>query len=158
MQLYLKVKTMCLGFIYLSWYFQIKEKMAKKFKKPIIDWIQFDSWEEWEIYQHLKNWTIVKATGIEGLKWYKLIDARPKWITLFKWFKAGGHTQRARSYKRDFTLKKWDDIMHLEYKSKWSEGKPDYRLRRFLVLLNWTLNFAELTKIKKWVYKFKKYY
>jgi len=132
--------------------------MAKKFKKPIIDWIQFDSWEEAEIYQHLKNWTLPQFTWIYELKWYKLIDARPEWITLFDWFKAWEYTQRARKYKRDFTLKKWKDIIHLEYKSKWSEAKPDYRLRRFLVLLNWTLNFAELIKVKKWVYKFKKYY
>ncbi len=133
--------------------------MKRKIKKPTIDWIKFDSWEESIIYQHLKKWTLWDFTGIPVLNKYKLLDARPKWIQLFKWFKAWEYTQRARSYKWDFTCLDDNGVeIHLEYKSCWSERKPDYRLRRFLVLLNWKLNFTELIKIRKWQYELRRYF
>lgn len=133
--------------------------MPKRIKKPIIDGIQFDSWEEADIYKYLKDWTLWRLTWIKELSKYKLIDARPKWITLFEWFKAWEFTQRARKYKWDFTCldDKWKEV-HLEYKSIWSEKKPDYRLRRFLVLLSWKLNFTELIKVRKWEYVLKRYF
>lgn len=133
--------------------------MKKKIQKPIIDWIKFDSWEEAEAYRYLKIWKLWTLTWINELNKYKLIDARPKGITLFNWFKAWEFTQRARTYKWDFTCidDKWDEV-HLEYKSKWSEAKPDYRLRRFLILLSGKLKFVELVKMKKWVYILRKYY
>lgn len=130
-----------------------------KIKKPIIDWIQFDSWEEAEIYKYLKEWTLWDFTWIKCLNNYKLINARPEGITLFDKFKAWEYTQRARKYKWDFTC--LDDNgkeIHLEYKSKWSESKPDYRLRRFLVLLSKKLSFIELVKMKKWQYELRRYF
>lgn len=131
----------------------------KKIKKPIIDWIKFDSWEEAECYQFLKKWKLHILTWIEELKNIKLIDPRPKWIVLFDKFYAWSFLQRSRSYKWDFTIldENWIEVC-LEYKSKWSESKPDYRLRRFLVLLSWKIKLMELVKIKKWVYELRKYY
>lgn len=133
--------------------------MPKKIKKPNIDGIQFDSWEEWEVYCHLRDGTLWTLTWIKELNKYKLIDASPAWITLFEWFKAWPFTQRARKYKWDFTCKDNNNkIIHLEYKSKWSESKPDYRLRRFLVLLSKKLKFVELIKQKKGVYVLRRYF
>ena len=133
--------------------------MKRKILKPIIDWIKFDSWEESDVYLHLKNGTLWTFTWILELNKYKLLDARPKWIQLYEKFKAWIYPQRARIYKWDFTCldDKWHEVA-LEYKSKWSEWKPDYRLRRFLVLLSWKLNFVELVKIKKWNYVLKRYF
>lgn len=130
-----------------------------KMKKPIVDWIQFDSWEEAEVYKALKKWELWNITWIKEINKYKLLDARPKWITLFEWFKAWEFTQRARKYKWDFTCidENWIEI-HLEYKSIWSERKPDYRLRRFLVLISKKLNFVELVKIRKWQYEIRRYF
>lgn len=130
-----------------------------RIKKPIIDGIKFDSWEEAKIYKHLKEGSLWDFTGIKFLNEYELIDARPKWITLFEWFKAWIYTQRKRTYKWDFTClnEKWEKV-HLEYKSKWSESKPDYRLRRFLVLLSWKLRFTELIKFKKDTFELRCYY
>lgn len=132
--------------------------MPRKIKKPTIDWIKFDSWEESEVYVALRDWTLWDLTWIKELNKVKLIDARPKGITLYDKFYAGEYLQRARKYTRDFDIKLWRQLIHLEYKSKWSQSKPDYRLRRFLVLLSWKLNFAELIKVKKDVYEFKKYF
>lgn len=131
----------------------------KKIKKPIIDWIQFDSGEEWEIYSFLKGWKLWTLTWIKELNKYKLLDARPKGIELFPSFKAWEYSQRARKYTWDFTcLDENKEEIHLEYKSKWSEAKPDYRLRRYLVLLSKKLKLVELIKIKKWNYEIRKYF
>lgn len=133
--------------------------MPKKIKKPKIDWIIFDSWEEAEVYQYLKKWKLWDFTWIKELNKFQLINSRPDPIILYPSFKAWEYLQRARKYTWDFTCLDWKwNLIHLEYKSSWSEKKPDYRLRRFLVLLSWKLRFAELIKIKKWVYEFKKYF
>lgn len=125
----------------------------------MIDWIQFDSGEEAECYVALRDWKLWTLTWIKELNKWKLLDAQPKSIELYPSFKAWSFLQRARKYTRDFTCLDENGIeVHLEYKSVWSEKKPDYRLRRFLVLLSWKLRFVELVKIRKWIYELKRYF
>lgn len=130
-------------------------------KKPEIDWIKFDSWEEWDVYKSLRDGKIYKDTWIEELKWAKLISAKPPSIELYPKFTRGLFNIRARKYTSDFVLIKSDGTeVLLEYKSSWSEKKPDYRLRKVIfLLLHWErYNFAELIKIKKWVYEYREYF
>ena len=133
----------------------------QKIKKPEIDWIKFDSWEEAEIYQYLKSWKLASFTWIDALRWVKLITARPEPVELYAKFERWLFKIRARKYTPDFLIKKknWVEVM-LEYKSSWSEKKPDYRLRKVIfLLLHWkNINFAELIKIKKWVYEYREYF
>lgn len=133
----------------------------RKIKKPEIDWIKFDSWEEADIYKLIKNNKLGKATGIEELKNIKLLSASPPSIPLYSSFKRWLFTIRARRYTGDFLIKKkdWTEVL-LEYKSSWSEKKPDYRLRKAIFLfLHWEeYNFAELIKIRKWIYEYREYF
>ena len=132
-------------------------------KRNIIefDWIKWASKEELEVYKWLKTWAAEKMTWIDELKWCKLIDPRPKAYPLFDKFMAWAQRVLWRRYTADFTikLKDWTEIL-LEYKSKFTEKKPDYRLRRsiFLFFYKDKINFAELIKQRKWVYIYKKYY
>lgn len=133
--------------------------MKRKIKE--YDWIKWASAEELEVYKWLKNGEAAKMTGIKELKWAKLIDARPKAFPLFGKFMAWEQRVLWRRYTSDFIVKlsNGKEIV-LEYKSKFTEGKPDYRLRRsiFLFFYRDKLNFAELIKIRKWDYIFKEYY
>lgn len=136
-----------------------KKWIARKF--VTIDWIKFDSKEEAEVYEMLKSWKIDKITGIEELKWTKLIDSRPAPVELYPKFTRGKFNIRARRYTPDFLIKKkdWTEVM-LEYKSSFTEKKSDYRLRRVLLLFlhGEKINFAELIKIKKWLYEYREYF
>lgn len=131
-----------------------------KRNRPLVDWIQFDSLEEVEVYSALKNGTLDKLSNIKELKWAKLINARPSSITLCDGFKAWWKTIKKRVYTHDFDIKIWKKNILLEVKSKWSEAKPDYRLRRFLFLFLFhkKYNFAELIKERKWVWKYIEYF
>lgn len=129
-------------------------KWFKRANKKIIDWIKFDSPEEIEVYKALLNWNCPE------LVWAKLIRAKPEPFLLYKWFKAWPITIRKRVYTHDFDIEfEWKKVA-LEVKSKWTESKPDYRLRRaiFLFLYSTKVNFAELIKIRKWVWELRKYY
>jgi len=132
-------------------------------KRNIIefDWIKWASKEELEVYKWLKTWAAEKMTWIDELKWCRLIDARPKAYPLFDKFMAWAQRVLWRRYTADFIikLKDWTEVL-LEYKSKFTEGKPDYRLRRsiFLFFYRDKINFAELIKQRKWIYIYKKYY
>jgi hypothetical protein len=130
-------------------------------KKITIDWIKFASKEEAECYTHLRDWTLYKETQIEDLKGVTLLEARPKAYNLFNSFVAWKYKVLARRYTADFVIQlSTKEIILLEYKSAFTESKSDYRLRRSLFLFFYrdTIKFAELIKIKKWNYIFKKYY
>ena len=131
-----------------------------KRNKPIVDWIQFDSNEEVEVYVALKEKKLHILTWIEELKKFKLVNARPNATLLCEGFKAWDKVIRKRVYTHDFDILNWKEEIMLEVKSKWTEAKPDYRLRRFLFLFfNYnTKKFAELIKVKKWVWKYIKYF
>jgi hypothetical protein len=120
----------------------------------------FDSPEEVDIYKSIKWGELHKLTWIDELKKIKLIETRPTEINLYKTFKRWNITIRGRKYTPDFIVKLWWKNVILEVKSAWTWNKPDYRLRRavFLYLYWEDYNFAELIKIKKWVYKLIKYY
>lgn len=135
-----------------------------KKKAPIrteYDWIKWASKEEMEVYQWIKDGSIFQMTWIEELDWAVMIDPRPKAFRLFDKFVAWKEKVMARRYTSDYIikLKDWTEVV-LEYKSKFTESKPDYRLRRsiFLFFYNDKVKFAELIKIKKWDYVFKRYY
>ena len=129
-------------------------------KKVEIDWFKFASKEEAEVYEWLRDWILYEKTWIEELKKVKLLDARPKPFKLFDSFLAWKIKVLPRRYTADFLIKdkNKDDII-LEYKSLYTSKKPDYCLRRsiFLFFYKW-IKFAELIKIKKWVYLYHKYY
>lgn len=130
-------------------------------KKTSIDWIKFASKEEAECYILLRDKTIDKVTWIKELKWTTLINPRPKGFPLFDKFTAGIYKVLGRKYTADFIINiPWDWEVVLEYKSKYTEAKPDYRLRRslFLYFYKNKVKFAELIKIKKWDYELRKYY
>jgi hypothetical protein len=130
-------------------------------KRIIIDWIKFASKEEAECYWFLKNNTLWQVTKIKELENIKLLEARPKSYNLFNRFIAWKIKVLARRYTADFIIQlSSKEIILLEYKSKFTEAKSDYRLRRsiFLFFYRDKVNFAELIKIKKWVFEFKKYY
>ena len=126
-----------------------------------IDWVKFDSKEEAEAYKLLKSWKIDIETWVSELKWVKLLDYNPVSVELYPKFSRWVFNIRARKYTPDFLIKKkdWTEVM-LEYKSSFTEKKPDYRLRRAILLfLHWEkINFAELIKIKKWVYEYREYF
>lgn len=128
--------------------------------RPVVDWIQFDSPEEVEVYLALKEWKLDKLTDIAELKSARLLNARVEPIILCSWFKAWSKVVRKREYTYDFDIVLNKEKIALEVKSSWSEQKPDYRLRRFLFLFlkREDYNFAELIKVKKWVWKFIKYF
>lgn len=130
-------------------------------KKYELDGNKFQSKEEMEVYQWLKDWVLHEVTWIKEFKGAKLLDARPKAFRLFDKFTAGKEKVLARRYTSDFivSLADWTEIV-LEYKSKFTEQKSDYRLRRSLFLFFYRdkVNFTELIKIKKWDYILKKYY
>lgn len=129
-------------------------------KKTTIDWIKFASKEEAECYSMLKSGNIDKVTWIAELKWTTLLDARPKAYPLFDKFTAWVYRVLWRRYTADFLIQTNDWEVLLEYKSKYTEGKPDYRLRRSLFLFFYKdkVKFAELIKLKKWDYEYRKYY
>lgn len=135
----------------------------RKFKrknKEILDWIRFDSPEEKEVYLNIKNNTLHILTWIKELENIKMINPIPSSFLLYASFKAWEKLIRKRVYTHDFDIEiDWKPIT-LEIKSKFTESHPDYRLRRaiFLFLYHKKVNFAELIKIKKWVWKFIKYY
>ena len=132
-----------------------------RIKKPIIDWIKFDSWLEGDIYSSFMRWDIWNYTWVKELEWAKLISTETDKYTVVPWFKAWKKTFRNMIYTPDFIIKKKDwTIVILEVKSKWSAIKPDYRLRVKLFLSQYKdkLNFAELTNIKKWVYEYIEYF
>ena len=125
------------------------------------DWIKFDSKEELKIYEWIRDWTIANKSWVEELRDCMLLDARPPWIEYIEKFKAGNIAVRNRVYTTDFKvrLSNWDEIL-LEYKSKWTEKDPVYRLRRavFLFFCKDKYKFAELIWWKLGNYKFRKYY
>lgn len=135
------------------------KKWSKRNLK-IVDWIKFDSWEEVEVYQALRDGYLYDLTGIKELEKSKLLNPRPEWFVLYPSFKAWCVSVRQRRYTHDFDIKIWKDEIVLEVKSKWSEWKSDYRLRRaiFLYLFHGKVKFAELIKMKKWEWVFRKYY
>lgn len=131
-----------------------------KIKKPIIDGIQFDSQLEWEVYSLFMRKWLHKIPWCEDLEWYEIIDTRPKEYEILPKFYAWPKLFRALKYTPDFIIKKWNKIVVLEVKSKWTATKPDYRLRVKLFLYkHWTkLNFAELIQHNKKRYELIKYY
>ncbi len=132
----------------------------KRNNKIIIDWIRFDSKEEAIFYNAIINNKLDELTGIEELKWAKLISADPSPFSLFETFKAGDKTVRGRRYTHDFDILLGGVKISLELKSTWTEKKPDYRLRRaiFLNLYNKKINFMELIYIRKGIWNLIKYY
>lgn len=136
------------------------KKWFKRANKKVVDGIKFDSPEEIEVYEAIKNNTLHILTWINNLKDIKLLDARPNSITLLEGKKLGSYSIRKRVYTHDFTIFLNGVQVLLEVKSKWSEAMPDYRLRRaFFLLLHWTTyNFAELIKVKKSEWLLRKYY
>ncbi len=136
------------------------KKWAKRNNKKVIDGIKFDSGEEVEVYSALKDGWMYDLTWIKELDKAKLVDARPESFILYPSFKAWDNTIRTRKYTHDFNIIIWKDKIALEVKSKWSEAKPDYRLRRaiFLYLFHDKVKFAELITMKKWEWVYRKYF
>jgi len=132
----------------------------QKIKKPIIDWIQFDSDLEGRMYEHFKNKTIQDLPWLENLKWYKITNPRAEWYIIFPWFKRWAKTFRALQYTPDFIIKKWNEEIVLEVKSKWTAMKPDYRLRLKLFLYKYwdKFKFAELIEYNRKKYELIKYF
>lgn len=130
----------------------------QKIKKPIIDWIQFDSDLEQIIYNHIKEGIIHNI--VPELKWAKIISPRPQSYEILPAMKLWGKTFRALKYTPDFIIKIWRKEIVLEVKSKWTASKPDYRLRIkiFLSLYGSKLNFAELIQHNSKKYEYIKYY
>lgn len=131
-----------------------------KIKKPIIDGIQFDSQLEWEVYSLFMRRAIHLIPWLEDLEWYEIIDTRPPEYVILPKFYAGNKLFRALKYTPDFIIKKWNHIVVVEVKSKWTATKPDYRLRIKLFLhRHWEkLNFVELIQHNKKRYELIKYY
>lgn len=134
-------------------------KRAKR-KRPIIDWIQFDSQLEWDIYEAFRDKTIHNLPWLEKLKWYKVINARADSYSILDAMKCGEKSFRALKYTPDFIIKKWKEEIVLEIKSKWSASKPDFRLRVKLFLSKFKddLKFMELIQYNKKKYEVIKYY
>lgn len=136
-------------------------RIKNRWKTKEVDWIKFDSSEEKEIYEWIRDWVIAEKTWVEELKDCILLDARPPSIEYIPKFKAWWISVRKRQYTSDFLikLKGWEEIL-LEYKSAWTEKDSVYRLKRgvFLFFYKDKIKFAELIKIRKWVYEFRKYY
>lgn len=130
-----------------------------RIKKPKIDWIQFDSWLEWEIYNHFKKWTIWDI--VPELDWYKIISTSPPSFEILPGFTAWEKKFRALIYTPDFIIKKWrwPEII-LEVKSAWSARKPDYRLRIKFFLYKYfnNIKFMELNQVSKKKYILTKYF
>ena len=133
----------------------------QKIKKPIIDWIQFDSELEWDMYLAFKENKIWQFPWLWELEGYNIINPRCESYKLFDWVKLWSKVLRAISYTPDFVISNsnWNVIV-IEVKSKWTASKPDYRLRvkLFLLLYGNKLKFAELIQHNKKKYEFIKYY
>ena len=133
----------------------------QKIKKPIIDWIQFDSELEWDMYLAFNENRIQALPGLWELGGYNIINPRCECYKLFDWVKLWSKVLRAISYTPDFVISnsKWDVVV-IEVKSKWTASKPDYRLRvkLFLLLYGNKLKFAELIQHNKKKYELIKYY
>lgn len=132
----------------------------QKIKKPIIDWIQFDSDLEWKIYLAFKEKKIQTFPWLEELKGWKICGHSLEYYEILPamaWWKK---KFRALKYTPDFEITNWKEIVVLEVKSKWTASKPDYKLRMkiFLSLYGDKLKFAELIQHNTKKYEFIKYF
>ena len=130
-----------------------------KIKRPKIDWIQFDSSLEWEIYLAFKDGSIWDK--VPELKGYKIIETKLESYEILPWFKAWEKTFKSLKYTPDFIIQKgkWPKIV-LEVKSAFTAKKVDYRLRvkLFLSFYKDKLKFAELTKYNNKKYEYIEYF
>ena len=87
-----------------------------KFKKPIIDGYQFQSWEEWEIYEHIRDGTLWKLTWFWELWEVKLLSATPISYSILPSIVAWDYKFRALEYTPDFIVKLWKNVLILRNK------------------------------------------
>lgn len=125
-----------------------------KIKKPVIDWIKFDSALEGDIYLAFKNKDIHKLPWCEELKWFKITNPRADKYIIFPSFKCWDKSFRALEYTPDFIIKKWKEEYILEIKSAWSYKKSDFKLRMKLFLYKFWKKLKYMILIK---YNNKKY-
>lgn len=128
-----------------------------------IDGFQFDSLEESGIYLALKGWVLDKKTGLKIFSWCELLSARPDSIYYITKEQKEEYNKthewtlkiRPRYYTPDFEIRlaDWTECI-LEYKSKHTAKKTDYRLRMdlFLFLVGDKYNFIELVRDWKTYY------
>ena len=131
-----------------------------KIKKPIIDWVQFDSDLEWKIYIAFRDKVISNLPWLEELHWYKIDNPRAEWYIILPRMTLWKKKFRALIYTPDFIIKKWKEVIVLEVKSKWTAMKPDYslRLKLFLSMYWEDVKFAELIQYNQKKYEYIKYF